>query len=122
MAPFLYHTDVLEELRDKMEGSYSIFIPSMVLTELAGIKGKRGRDAPNAAAAFKWLQKKIESHEVKLMLMTGSMDPWMLDFAAKKENKGKTVVCTNDVELRKSLKKKGVKVITMLGRKKLAFS
>jgi len=122
MVPFLYKLDVLRALGDKLEGGYEVYIPSMVLTELAGIKGGKSRSAGDAAAALKWLKKKVESREVKLMLTTDSVDNWIVNFAKCKENKGKVIVCTNDVELRKTLKKKGVKVITLLGRKKLVLS
>ena len=122
LAQFLYRMDVLKEISKKLDSAYNVFVPSMVLTELAGIKGGKTKDAGNAAAALKWLKKKVEAHEVKLILTTDSVDSWITDFAKKKENKGKIIVCTNDVALRKSLKKKGVKVITLLGKKKLTFS
>ena len=122
MAPFLYKIDILKAIGEKMNSPYEVHVPSMVLTELAGIKGKKGKEAGNAAASLKWLQKKIESREIKLILTTDSVDSWMVSFAKKKENKGRLMVCTNDVGLRKTLKKKGVKVITLLGRKKLVIS
>jgi rRNA-processing protein FCF1 len=122
MVPFLYKVDLFKGIESKINSAHHICVPSMVLTELAGIKGKKSKDAPKAAATLKWLQKKIENHEVKLMITTDSVDDWIVDFAQQKENKDKIVVCTNDVALRKTLKKKRVKVISLLGKKKLTIS
>jgi rRNA-processing protein FCF1 len=122
MVPALYGVDILNEIGRKLDSAHSICVPSMVLTELAGIKGRKTKNTGEAAASLGWLKKKIESHEITLLLTTDSVDPWIVGFSSKKENRGKVIVCTNDVELRKTLKKKGVKVISLLGKNKLILS
>jgi rRNA-processing protein FCF1 len=94
LAQFQFKIDLESELL-RLMGSYEIFIPDTVLDELKNIKDKDVKAA----------RKMAEKYEVVYSEKKG--DEAILDLAEKM----KAVVVTNDQELRKRLKKQGLKVV-----------
>lgn len=94
LAQFQFKIDLASEL-GRLLGSFEIFIPNSVLDELNNIKDKY----------IKAAKKMAEKYEVVYSEKKG--DEAILDLAEKM----KAVVVTNDQELRKRLKKLGLKVI-----------
>lgn len=117
MAPFLYKIDVLKEMRELIRGSIELETPSTAATELSKLSEGKGRWAPVTAAALKWLKKLAAEKRIKIIQTSINVDRWILLSAG-----AGAVVCTSDKALRKSLKIKGVKTITIRARKKLFYS
>lgn len=105
--------DIFKEIRDLVPGKYRTIISSRILSELEKLS-KQNKDAKFALALVK---NKIKNKRIKMIKNDEYPDYWIIDFSKKH----KTIVCTNDADLRKSLKKIGAKVISLRANKKLAY-
>jgi len=108
-----YKIDVLKQLKVLIEGEKEFITLSTVKRELERLSEKDSVRGLNARIALKTLSflKVVEVEE-------GSVDDSIVEYAEK----NKCIVCTDDRELKRRLKKAGVKTVIIKGRKKLDFA
>jgi rRNA-processing protein FCF1 len=117
MSQFEYGVDLPSELLRVVEEPFSLVICTGTLRELSAISsstGKRGAAARFVLGSLPKLRSILMVEEVE---SKGSVDEWIFKYAQK----NKVFVATNDIPLRKRLRKIGVPVIGLKGKSKLGF-
>ncbi len=113
LIPGQFGVDILRELDRVLDVRFKIAVPSAVLKELEVIERKaRGKDL----MAVKMAKKLVERFD---QIDIGNFgykptDELIYEFAVKTS---RTIVCTNDRELKKKLRAKGVPVIYLRSKK-----
>ncbi|MCK4636487.1 MAG: hypothetical protein KAT49_01255 [Methanomicrobia archaeon] len=97
-----------EDLGNVIEKTFEILVPSNVIYELKNLNLNK-KDSILRNIALKLID------EYEILELRGNVDSSILSFVEKK----KCIVCTNDRELRRALRKKGVSVIFIRNRKYL---
>ncbi len=121
MMPYKNHIDVFSELERLMSSDYEYELSTLesVKKELLSLKEKsRGEDKVAAGVGLGLL----ESKGVKIV---GDADTRWADEELIKigeENKGATIICTNDKRLRKTLMERGIPVISMRSKRYLDYA
>jgi hypothetical protein len=101
----------LEEIKEIVDEPYQLFTLDLVVKELKKISDSRGRDAGNAKIALEL----IKINEINILNSSKTnTDKAIIGLA----DKG-TIVATNDIELRKKLKKLEIKTIYLRAKKHL---
>ena len=102
MVPFQFNVDIISEL-EKILPSYKLTTPSFVINELKGLKrNNKGKIRLNANLALKLANSsKIEIKDISL-LENETVDDALLRVSE--------VLATNDIELKKRAKDKGITV------------
>ncbi len=115
LLPFQFKIDILRELDYLIEVSHRYVISSKTLEELRRLGASVGKDGMAARLALKM----IEANKDKIESVKNDMDvdEWIVEYATSSN----AIVCTNDKELRKRLKRLHVKVVAMKSRSKLGF-
>lgn len=114
LVPFQFGLDVFGEMREVFEGEYLLVVPTGVVGELEKLASGKGKEGAAARFGLKLLSlRKIERVE-----SSGNVDGWILEYARKEG----AVVATNDRALRENLKKKGVKVLSLLSRARIGIA
>ena len=103
MVPFQFNVDIITEL-EKVLPSYKLTTPSFVINELKGLKNNnKGKVRLNANLALKLANSsKIEIKDISL-LENETVDDALLRVSE--------VLATNDIELKKRAKAKGITVV-----------
>ena len=103
MVPFQFNVDIITEL-EKVLPSYKLTTPSFVINELKGLKkNNKGKIRLNANLALKLANSsKIEIKDISL-LENETVDDALLRVSE--------VLATNDMELKKRAKAKGITVV-----------
>lgn len=112
LLPHKNKIDVFEEIPKLLDEKHEYVTLESIVGELV----KLSDGASDDAAAAKTALKLIKAKEVKVAESAGEGDAAIRDYAMKHEN---TVVCTNDRELKRELKARGVKTISLQGADKL---
>jgi len=120
MIPYKNHIDVFSEIERIMSSnpSYELATLESVRKELISLKEKsKGEDRIAAEVGLSLL----ENRHVKILGDEGTRwaDGELIKIS--QENRGATMICTNDKHLRKTLIKQGIPVISMRGKDHLAF-
>jgi len=103
----------IEEIKN-LVGLCEFYTVDLVVNELKRIAGKKAKASRNARVALKLM----ELNDFKIIKSKGkNADDAILKLAGKD-----TVVATNDIELRKSLKKIRAKTIYLRAKKHLAIN
>ena len=112
MVPFQFNVDVISEL-EKLLPSYKLTTPSFVINELKGLKkNNKGKTRLNANLALKLANSsKIEIKDISL-LENETVDDALLRVSE--------VLATNDIELKKRAKDKGITVAYLRQKKYIA--
>ncbi len=114
MIPHQQRVDIFREIERIIVARYDLLVPTGVIEELQGIQEEGGSDAIAAKVALQFIEDrdrhihKIHSH--------GDVDEFILDFAS---NNPGSVVCTNDKELKRRLRKSRVPVVHLRGKNRL---
>lgn len=96
--------DVVEELSMLLPSSYDLIVPSLVITELELLKKKaKGKDRIASSVALQVASG--DAFSIVEMEKTGHVDNLLLDFCTSND-----VLCTNDRNLRRRARKKGITV------------
>ena len=111
MIPAQFHVDILTEL-GQIIPHYKLVVPSFVIKELENIKKRsRGKDKIAASVALKL----IESPEINIkdidLKRNERVDDALLRISS--------VLCTNDVGLKRRARNKGIAVIHLRQKKYL---
>ena len=103
MVPFQFNVDIITELENKLP-SYKLITPSFVINELKGLKrNTKGKVRLNANLALKLANSsKVEIKDISL-LENETVDDALLRVSE--------VLATNDIELKKRAKAKGITVV-----------
>jgi rRNA-processing protein FCF1 len=112
MMPARYQIDLFEELRILL-GGFEPFVLKQVMDELEGLSKQKGHTGAAARLGLT-LGEKCNIAEGG-NLKTGSVDEQVIDYAAQNG----CLVVTNDRQIRDTLFKKGIGVISMRKQKKL---
>ena len=112
MVPFQFNVDVIAEL-EKLLPSYKLTTPSFVINELKGLKNNnKGKIRLNANLALKLANSsKVEIKDISL-LENETVDDALLRVSE--------VLATNDIELKKRAKDKGITVAYLRQKKYIA--
>ena len=112
MVPFQFNVDVITEL-EKLLPSYKLTTPSFVINELKGLKNNnKGKIRLNANLALKLANSsKVEIKDISL-LKNETVDDALLRVSE--------VLATNDIELKKRAKDKGITVAYLRQKKYIA--
>ena len=112
MVPFQFNVDIITELENLLP-SYKLTTPSFVINELKGLKrNSKGKVRLNANLALKLANSsKIEIKDISL-LENETVDDALLRVSE--------VLATNDIELKKRAKDKGITVAYLRQKKYIA--
>ena len=112
MVPFQFNVDIISEL-EKILPSYKLTTPSFVINELKGLKkNNKGKIRLNANLALKLANSsKIEIKDISL-LENETVDDALLRVSE--------VLATNDIELKKRAKDKGITVAYLRQKRYIA--
>ena len=115
LIPYQFKVDIFSEIRRICDFNYEICIIDKTIDELRKIMMTPGRDKLGAVLALQLLT----HHKVKKILTKKdkSVDDLIVDMAGKD-----ILVATQDMELKKRLKKNKVRLIVMRQKKYLALS
>ncbi|MEW6528745.1 MAG: PIN domain-containing protein [Candidatus Micrarchaeota archaeon] len=107
LIPHQFKIDIIARLEHILEEPHEIIISSAIMNELNELATRSGKDAIAARVALRGVKKKnikiIETNET-------NVDRWIVDYCTAHPN---TIVCTNDIKLKKMLKKMCVRIIAM---------
>ncbi|WP_456367428.1 PIN domain-containing protein [Thermococcus sp.] len=113
LIPGQFGVDIISELHRILDVRFKIVVPNVVLQELEVIERKsRGRDL----MAVRMAKKLVERFEKINVGEFGKrpIDDQILEFALNNE---RVIVCTNDRELKRRLRKKGIPVVYLRSKK-----
>ena len=112
MVPFQFNVDIITELENLLP-SYKLTTPSFVINELKGLKNNnKGKVRLNANLALKLANSsKVEIKDISL-LENETVDDALLRVSE--------VLATNDIELKKRAKDKGITVAYLRQKKYIA--
>lgn len=97
--------DVVEDLQYLLPSYYDLIVPSLVINELAILKKKsKGKNKLAASIAYKIANNK--PFKIEYIEKRGHVDNLLLDYCTDDD-----VLCTNDKNLRKRARKRGITVI-----------
>lgn len=104
MIPGQFGVDIFSEMDRVLERGYEIVVPEPVVRELEGISEGGGGDAKAASVALQL----IEEKGLERVHAEGNADEAILEMAG-----GDTVVGTQDRELKKRLRERGVTMLVL---------
>ena len=113
MIPFQFNVDIIDEL-EKALPSYKLTTPKFVIDELFGLKKSlKSKNRVQATLALKIANSKdIEIKDIPLN-SSESVDDGLLRISK--------VLATNDIELKKRAKEKGITVVYLRQKKYIAI-
>lgn len=106
--------DVFGEITNLVAEEHELATLSSVVGELEKMQASNSKRGVAARVALKLIQQK----EVKVYETNLKADQSIIDFSLRNKD---VIVCTNDRELKKELKKNNIKVISPRGKKYLTF-
>lgn len=116
--PHQFKINIIVELEKLLESAHELVISTAILNELKEIAKGRGKDSVAARVALEGIKKQ----NIRVIETTEKdADSWIVEYCTK--NHG-TIVCTNDIILRKKLKKAnvGARLIVMRTRTKIFWA
>jgi uncharacterized protein len=114
MSAYRFKVDAIEGLRELVSGSYRLITPSSVIRELERISQGKGAAAIEARYALMI----IEKERVEVVGTEESADSWIEEYCSSTG----AIACTNDAELRRRLKSRGLRSIVLKGRSRLDYA
>ncbi|WP_458453887.1 type II toxin-antitoxin system VapC family toxin [Methanobrevibacter sp.] len=113
MVPFQFNVDIITELENSLP-SYKLTTPSFVINELKGLKrNNKGKTRLNANLALKLANSsKVEIKDISL-LENETVDDALLRVSE--------VLATNDIELKKRAKDKGITIVYLRQKRYIAI-
>ncbi|HIE34013.1 MAG TPA: nucleotide-binding protein [Candidatus Altiarchaeales archaeon] len=110
LIPYQHRIDIFSEIERLIARKYELLTTSNVIRELKAIlenPESSGADKTGAKIAFQLIEKK----SIQVIKDNLSVDNAMVWFAEK--NRPDVIVCTNDRQLKRRLKKRGIRIISM---------
>jgi len=115
MLPHTKKLDVFSEISAIFTGEHELATLSVIVDELGGLSNGPGEDAAAARIALKL----VEAKNLRVIESVGLADDAILEYAIKHQ---KTIVATNDRQLKRRLKSSGVKTVSLHGEDKLTIN
>ena len=113
LIPYQFKIDIFSEIDLIIHEKYALCAPEAVIGELKKLSESKGKDGKAAKLALALMAKK-NVNIIKDSKRTEYGDKAILDIADKN-----TLVATQDIELRKRLKLKGIRAIIMWQKRHL---
>lgn len=114
MSAYRFKVDAIQELGRLVAGGYVLVTSSAVINELQGLCRETNAASRGARYALDMMRKQ----GVRVIRTSQKADAWIEEYCSKN---GATA-CTNDAELRKRLKKRGVRTVVLKGRSHLGYA
>lgn len=116
LIPHQFKINIIAEIERLIEGAHKLIVSEPIIAELEGLGKERGKEGVAARVALEIIQKnKIQIIKSK----EKNADKWIIDYCSKHS----AIVCTNDFELRKELKKKtDAQIIVMRTRTRIFWA
>lgn len=115
LIPFQFKIDIFRELDYLIETSHAYVISSSTLTELKKLAKKIGKDGMAARLALKLVS--ANNKKIGIIENKEYVDDWIVGYAVETN----AIVCTNDSILRRRLREKKIKTITMKSKSKIGY-
>jgi rRNA-processing protein FCF1 len=115
LLPYQFKIDIFTELDYLIDEPYQLVISSKVVDELQVLSKKVGKSGAGARFAIKLLE--VNSKKIITIDSEMFVDDWIKEYTQGK----RTIVCTNDAALKRSLKKNKLKVIGLRTKTKLGY-
>ena len=115
LVPYCYRVDIFSELSSTLSSGYDIILPSSTICELKSLSKRKGKEGLAAKLALKILE--LRKLEITVIETNLKPDNWILSFIQKE----KAIICTNDKELKKKIKRFGLNVISLRSKSKLSL-
>ena len=109
--PYYFRIDIFEEIGKLMEEKYEMVTLDKIVEELERLAKKGGKSGVAAKIGLELIRKK----KIKLIKTEGGRTDELIERIANKD----FIVATNDAELRRKLKEKGIKTIYLRAKKHL---
>lgn len=116
LIPYQFKINVIAAVEKLLEEAHEIVVSTAIVKELEGIAKSRGKDGIAARLALE-IVKKSGIHTIKTD--EHDADEWIMGYCAKHPG---TIVCTNDINLRKELKQVGARVVVMRTRTRIFWA
>ncbi len=113
MSTYKFKVDAILGVEELVGRDYLLVTSSSIVVELERIRKSKGKASQQARYALGIIRK-----YVKVIRTTESADQWIEMYCLKNN----AIACTNDAELRKRLKKNGIKTIVLRGRSRLSYA
>ncbi|MEM3555799.1 MAG: nucleotide-binding protein [Candidatus Micrarchaeia archaeon] len=113
MLAHQFKLNIPEQLEGLL-GSYRMVTCSGVMGELEKLSLGKGRNG----AAARYALKLVKECNVEVKKSIGDVDEWIVSYCKRRD----AVACTVDKKLRERLKREGVRVVIMRGKKTLEFA
>ena len=115
LIPFQFKVDIFTELDYILDEPIQMVISTQVIKELENIANKQGK----TGAAGKFALKLVDSKKNKIKIVESAtfVDDWVLEYSKEKN----AIVATNDIKLKRRLKKFGIKIIGLRTKTKLRY-
>lgn len=115
MIPYRFRIDIFSEIERLLEEPYELVLSSRAIKELAIIEKRMDVSKRGARLGRAMLEQKIKEGKVSVIENDDRVDDWIVKYASE----NKSIVCTNDMLLRKRLREKKVKLISLRGKSHL---
>jgi len=114
MIPHQHRVDIFREIERIIVARYELLVPTGVIEELQGIQEGGGADGIAAKVALQLIDDR--DRHVRTIHSHGDVDDFILEFAM---NNVGSMVCTNDKELKRKVRKFRVPVMHLRGKNRL---
>lgn len=115
LLPYQNKMDIFRLIDRVLDSPHSYVVSSSIVRELERIAKNRGKMGAAARLGLKIME--LQKSKIEVLETRQPADSWIMDYAEK----NKSVVCTNDKQLKNKLKQKGIMVITTKGKDWLGF-
>ena len=116
LLPFQFKIDIFSEIEYLLDFSHIFVISSNTINELNRLSKKKGKTAISARLALKLLD--ANKNKITIVKSNIPVDDWIV---LRAEKTG-AITCTNDGKLRKRLKSKKLKVVSLRGKSTIDFA
>ncbi len=115
LIPYQFKIDILTELEHLIDVHHHFVITSKTLRELERITENVGKKGAAARLALKIID--ANRKRIEVIDSNKPVDRWIAEYSEKHG----AIVCTNDINLKKTLKENGIKVISLRGKTKIGY-
>ena len=116
LIPYQFKINIIKELDYLIDIPHSLVVSKGILRELNTIAKSQGKRGVAARVGLKMVE--FNKDRIEIVDDDSNVDDWVLDYATKNNS----IVCTNDVILRKRLKPHNIKVVVLKSKSKLGFA
>lgn len=112
LLPYSNGIDIIGEIKGLLSDNSTFIVSTQIIKELNNLNN------PGVSLGLQVLNKLIDSGEIKVIESNVFVDDWIVKYVTPKTN---VIVCTNDSNLRKRIKPKGGRIISLRTNRRLDF-